>query len=94
MVVAMFHVEVAPGHEDEFLERFRQRARLVERMLGFQGFELLRDRETPNRFIVMTRWDRYEDFVAWMESEQFQKAHARLEPWILQTRLVLYERVE
>jgi heme-degrading monooxygenase HmoA len=94
MVVAMFHVEVAPGHEERLIEGFRHRAKLVDTMPGFLGFELLRHRDEPNKFLVITRWERYEDFIAWTESEQFRKAHEREGAPTLSTQLALYEVVQ
>lgn len=93
MVVTMFHVEVSPGNEGRFVEGFRHRARLVETMPGFRGFELLRNRDETHKFIVVTRWERYEDFISWTESEQFRKAHEREGPPTQSTRLVIYEVV-
>ncbi len=93
MVVTMFHVEVAPGKEGRFIEGFRHRAKLVDTMPGFSGFELLRNRDEPYKFIVVTRWDHYEDFVAWTESEQFRKAHEREDAPAQSTQMVVYEVV-
>ncbi|MFA0752579.1 MAG: hypothetical protein IMHGJWDQ_000333 [Candidatus Fervidibacter sp.] len=93
MVVAMFYVEVAEEHQEQFIEGFRHRAKLVDTMPGFRGFELLRHRDQPNKFLVVTRWERYEDFVAWTESEQFRQAHERGGTPTVDTHLHLYEVV-
>jgi heme-degrading monooxygenase HmoA len=55
---------------------------------------LLRHRDEPNKFLVVTRWERYEDFIAWTESEQFRKAHEREGAPTLSTQLALYEVVQ
>ncbi len=93
MMVAMFHVEVSEGNGERFIEGFRHRLRLVDQMPGFRGFELLRHRDEPNKFIVVTRWERWEDFVAWTESEQFHQANARAGTPTVSTQLHLYEVV-
>ncbi len=93
MIVAMFHVEVSPGNEERFVEGFRHRLRLVDQMPGFRGFELVRHRDEPNKFIVITCWERIEDFLAWTQSEAFQQAHARAGTPTISTQLHLYEVV-
>lgn len=60
-------------------ERFAARAHLVEGMPGFEGFELLRPVSGDTRYFVVTHWADDESFQAWVNSESFQKGHARPE---------------
>ena len=68
-------IEVGEGRGEELEKRFAARAREVENMPGFEGFELLRPVEGETRYFVYTRWDSNESFLAWVNSEAFQHGH-------------------
>lgn len=72
----VFTVEVQEGHEKEFIERFQKRARLIDKVKGFKGVYVLQHTQTANKFLVVTLWKDEADFVAWVNSEEFRKAHA------------------
>lgn len=78
-VVKINAIEVPPGMGPELERRFAERARTVEQMPGFEGFELLRPVEGETRYFVYTRWESDESFQAWVRSEAFQHGHARAE---------------
>lgn len=89
MFVVSNRIPVAKGHEDEFATRFRDRAGLVEMHPGFIKLEILRPeplmlhgQETggSSYHVVLTYWQRKEDFVAWTESEDFRTAHSKRPP--------------
>ena len=89
MIVVSNRIPVAPGHEDEFAERFRDRAGLVEGHNGFVRLEILRPSEVAmhgrtmgrsSYHVVLTYWDDVASFVAWTESEDFRKAHSNRPP--------------
>lgn len=61
---------------DELEARFSKRVGEVEKMPGFEGFELLRPDE-GDTWYVYTRWESAEAFQAWVESEAFQRGHAQ-----------------
>jgi heme oxygenase (mycobilin-producing) len=90
MIVVTNRIPVAPGWEEKFEERFRQRAHLVDRSPGFVRNEVHRPKpmkldrdsggwvEDPEREVyyeVKTWWRSFEDFVAWTKSESFREAH-------------------
>ncbi|MFA0754208.1 MAG: hypothetical protein IMHGJWDQ_001992 [Candidatus Fervidibacter sp.] len=75
--VALFSIEVEPGNGQTFIDRFQQRAKLVDKAKGFRGLFVLQHSENAHKFVVMTLWDRAEDFRAWVNSEEFRKAHAQ-----------------
>ena len=77
MVVKINAIEVAEGRGPELEERFAKRAREVEGMPGFLGFELLRPAKGETRYFVYTRWETEEDFRAWVESSAFTRGHAQ-----------------
>jgi heme-degrading monooxygenase HmoA len=82
-------IPVAKGHEDEFAERFRNRAQLVEGHPGFIRLEICRPvpvalhgREMggSDYHVVLTYWTKKEDFLAWVQSEDFRTAHSQRSP--------------
>jgi len=77
MVVKINAIEVAEGRGPELEERFAKRAKEVEGMPGFLGFELLRPVAGETRYFVYTRWETEEDFRAWVESSAFTRGHAQ-----------------
>lgn len=72
--VAMNVVTVPPDKHDEFERRFRARQGAVEKRPGFLGFWLLRP-ETGDRYVVLTLWQRKQDFLDWVSSEDFAAGH-------------------
>lgn len=77
--VAINTLMVPPQMRETLEQRFAARAGEVDRMDGFQAFELLRPVEGQDRYLVYTRWDNREAFEAWTSSQQFEKGHAQHE---------------
>ena len=75
-VVKINAIEVPEGGGAELEKRFAARAKAVDGMPGFQGFELLRPVEGETRYFVYTRWASEEDFQNWFNSQAFQQGHA------------------
>ncbi len=82
-------IPVAEGHKEEFAARFRHRAGLVEHRPGFVRLEICRPvkiamhgRELGGSAyrVVLTYWERKEDFLAWVRSPDFQTAHHQRTP--------------
>ncbi len=63
-----------PTEADAIVEAFRHRSGRVDEQPGFLGFELWRE-EGGREVMVLTRWTRREDFLAWVESPAFRQAH-------------------
>ena len=89
MIVVSNRVPVAKGHEAEFAERFRNRVGLVERHPGFVRLEILRPEPLTvggqqmggsDYHVVLTYWERKEDFLAWTASDDFRTAHSQQAP--------------
>ncbi|GBC98643.1 Heme oxygenase (staphylobilin-producing) 2 [bacterium HR17] len=74
--VTAFAVEVQEGCEREFIERFQKRARLIDKVKGYKGMYVLQHTQTANKFLVVTLWKDEASFRAWVNSEEFRKAHA------------------
>lgn len=75
-VVKINAIEVTPGMGPALEERFAKRASEVEKMPGFEGFELLRPSE-GDTYYVYTRWESEQAFQAWVESPAFTRGHAQ-----------------
>jgi heme oxygenase (mycobilin-producing) len=76
-VVKINAIEVPEGMGDKLEERFAARVGEVEKMPGFEGFELLRPTGGESRYFVYTRWDSEESFQAWVQSDSFTRGHAQ-----------------
>ena len=61
----------------ELEKRFAARSAEVDKMPGFEGFELLRPTDGGNRYFVMTRWADVESFNNWVSSQAFASEHAK-----------------
>jgi heme oxygenase (mycobilin-producing) len=78
MSVVKINVLSVPEGRGEVLEqRFASRAGEVEKVDGFESFELLRPTEGFDKYLVVTRWRDEASFEAWLNSQAFQKGHAR-----------------
>jgi heme oxygenase (mycobilin-producing) len=76
-VVKINVLEVPEGRGEVLEQRFASRAGEVDKVDGFESFDLLRPTEGTDRYLVVTRWRDEESFQAWMESAAFQRGHAR-----------------
>jgi len=72
--VAMNRFRVAPGREETFLRVWRERESQLAAVPGFLRFRLLAG---DGLFLSYSEWRARGDFVAWTESDAFEKAHAR-----------------
>lgn len=78
-VVKINAITVPEGMGPMLEQRFAARAKVVETMPGFEGFELLRPVSGESRYFVYTRWVDEESFQAWVSSEGFRQGHAQAE---------------
>jgi heme oxygenase (mycobilin-producing) len=76
-VVKINVLQVPEGRGDVLEQRFATRAGEVDKVDGFESFELLRPTEGTDRYLVITKWRDEDAFQAWMNSAAFQKGHAR-----------------
>lgn len=74
MIVVANRISVTKGFEKAFEERFKSRARKVDRMPGFIRNEVLRPLESEY-YIILTYWKDKETFSSWTESKEFKEAH-------------------
>ncbi len=76
-VVKINVLEVPEGKGEVLEERFAARAGEVDKVDGFESFELLRPTEGTDRYLVVTKWRDEASFKAWMDSAAFQRGHAQ-----------------
>ncbi len=74
--VTVFTVEVEKGYAQEFVERFKKRARLIDKAKGFKGLFVLQQTQESDKFLVVTFWENEKSFHDWVNSEEFRKAHS------------------
>ncbi|MDP9406117.1 MAG: antibiotic biosynthesis monooxygenase [Actinomycetota bacterium] len=78
MSFVAINVLTVPAAMRETLEqRFANRAGEVDKMDGFEAFELLRPVEGQDAYLVYTRWDSQASFQAWLNSQAFGQGHAQ-----------------
>ena len=77
MITAMNRIYVAPEFAEQFEERFRTRAGLVDGMPGFVWNKVLRPVNPGDPYVVLTLWQSRATFDAWVKSDAFAKGHAR-----------------
>lgn len=75
--VAINVLAVPPAMQTELERRFANRAGEVDKMDGFEHFELLRPVEGQDAYLVYTRWDSRASFEAWVGSPAFGQGHAQ-----------------
>jgi heme-degrading monooxygenase HmoA len=75
MIVSMFHIQVPEVAIAGFERSWTQRAGMVDKMPGFGGLEVLKDGSQPGAYIVLTRWQRKDDYERWANSEEFVAGH-------------------
>ena len=87
MIVVTNRIPVAEGFEEDFENRFRNRAHLIDKSPGFVKNTILRPIrrrfdhatgawvETQERgyYLVQTTWESEEDFWNWTKSESFRR---------------------
>ena len=79
MFIAMNRFKVARGSEEVFEELWRSRDSYLDDVPGFKTFNLLKGPSYDDYTLYSSHstWASREAFVAWTESEAFQKAHSQ-----------------
>ena len=94
MYVITNRIPVAEGHEEDFEDRFRNRAHLIDRASGFIKNLVLRpirrrfnhstgewDQSTEQGYyLVQTYWKTESAFWDWTRSDAFREAHSNRPP--------------
>lgn len=77
MFIAINRFNVKPGQEAEFERIWRERETYLDGVPGFIRFALLKAEMTPGEYLSHSTWADRESFVAWFQSEAFQKGHSQ-----------------
>lgn len=75
MYVVTNRIPVAEAYNEQFEQRFRNRAGQVDKQPGFVRMEVMRPQDDESPWLVMTVWRDEDAFIAWMDSEDFKLAH-------------------
>lgn len=73
-------VFVKPDYEEEFENRFRNRAGQINRQPGFVKMEVLKPQSDNTPFVVLTHWENEQAFNNWVGSDDFKLAHSNPMP--------------
>lgn len=78
MFLAMNRFRIARGHEETFIELWRNRESHLDQVPGFLRFHLLKGPETEEYtlFSSFSEWESEQAFEGWTHSEAFRAAHA------------------
>jgi heme-degrading monooxygenase HmoA len=78
MFIAMNRFKIIPGHENNFLDIWKNRETFLDEVPGFKEFHLLEGPKTDeySLFASHSIWASKQSFEEWTKSEAFRKAHA------------------
>ncbi len=76
-IVKINVLQVPEGRGEVLEQRFASRAGEVEKVDGFESFDLLRPTEGTDRYLVVTRWRDEDAFQSWLSSDAFGRGHAQ-----------------
>ncbi|HEY8330170.1 antibiotic biosynthesis monooxygenase [Pseudomonas sp. MAP12] len=78
MFLAMNRFKIVRGHEETFIDHWRQRESYLDEVPGFLRFHLLKGPQTEEYtlFSSYSEWESAQSFEDWTHSESFRKAHA------------------
>ena len=86
MTTIGMHYEVIPGKEEEFERGFLQVIELLKTLPGHRSSHLYEDVASVGSYVILSEWDRKEDFDAFLKSEAFKNAVAWGRAEILRSR--------
>ena len=76
MFIVTNRIPVAAGWEDEFEQRFRNRAGQIDKQPGFVKMQILKPQSDNTPYLVQTTWVDKTAFEQWVGSDDFKLAHA------------------
>ena len=77
MFVAMNRFKIIIGKEKEFENVWKSRETYLDKVPGFQKFNLIKGKTTENFTLYASHsiWNSEKDFINWTKSEEFRLAH-------------------
>ena len=76
-IIRINAITVPDNAGPELEKRFAARAKAVDGMPGFEGFELLRPTDGGKQYFVVTRWADVASFENWLSSQAFGHGHGQ-----------------
>ncbi len=74
MILEVAILDVRPGQEESFQQDFHRAQRLIQSMEGYCSHELQRSIERRSRFLLLVRWETFEDHVeGFRNSPEYQE---------------------
>ncbi|HEY9625621.1 MAG TPA: antibiotic biosynthesis monooxygenase [Crinalium sp.] len=74
MILEVAILDVKPELTDEFEIAFKKASSIIASMSGYLSHELQRCIETPNRYILLVRWQTLEDHtIGFRQSAEYQQ---------------------
>ena len=93
MFVMINRMTVPEKWRNRFEEVFKTRKKAVDRRPGFIKAEILKPLE-GGAYLVMTHWEKKEDFEAWVGSQEYREGHQRVKEFTENGKSVLTSKVE
>jgi len=79
MILEVAVLNVRPGQEDAFEAAMRDAGPLIAETPGFEGIEVRRCIEQPNRYLLLVNWRTLEDHTqGFRQSDRYQEWRQRL----------------
>jgi heme-degrading monooxygenase HmoA len=86
MTTIGMHYDVIPGKEREFEEGFLATLEVMKTLPGHVETHLYEDVAATGSYVILSHWQRKEDFQAFIQSDAFKKAVAWGKAEILRSR--------
>ncbi len=93
MFVMINRMKVPEKWRPHFEEVFKTRKKAVDRRPGFIRAEILKPVD-GDTYVVMTHWEKKEDFEAWVGSSEYKEGHQRVKDFTENGKLALTSEVE
>jgi len=86
MTTIGMHYDVIPGKEEEFERGFLKVIELLQTLPGHRDSHLYEDVASVGSYVILSEWERKEDFDAFLKSDAFKNAVAWGRAEILRSR--------
>lgn len=75
--VAINYIDCSEEYVERFEELFSTRARAIDRLPGFRNMNVLKPKQPGDKYLIISYWDKEEDFKSWTRSPEFLEGHKR-----------------
>lgn len=73
MMTVITETVLEPGQEQQWDQAFQERLAAARNQPGWHGLQLLVPDDAPNRRVVVGTWENREAWIAWHQTEPFQR---------------------